>query len=493
MRNLVLLVVFAFFVNASQPEYLLNDLEGKVSFGKIPNANRIALIQKLLFFKMPSKELKADVETYLLQTFNISQNDKANFLKSYEAILGIKNSFQDTKDPYSGLLIKQLNACSGPGDFTEDVKHLMKEIQRIDLKALKRNVYLQGVSSLLTNIRKEQIAKDVDAIKQIIEKQAEINSVGGDRNRWSLILWEIVPYLDELKKKLKDTDADNYCLFYEQYAKARLQSQLIKLLISLNKQYRFTDFNLGIDARELQKLIDAYLRAEKEFRKFSGEMSVKTKATVEEYMEAKKALSDILKEDVIEQWLVNLVKQSELGQKILSYQASFDSAMALAEAMGNYKERPYQDPSGTELNLFYNKDSKVWIRAKLAHGILPSSAKSKDSIYTRQANFSLVVRTENNVVPSKENFEKVRANFGKVSAGRSDFEPLSSLVEIPIGIKMLDVRITPQLEGSNASITYPDSVVTFRVDFKKQSGLFDNDKNTQEKFLRYLGICRTRI
>ena len=222
----------------------------------------------------------------------------------------------------------------------------------------------------------------------------------------------------------------------------------------------------------------------------SKEVNEEKKRLLENYYTTRKQLINVLNRDLIESWLRTLIKDSGFIEDILKVKEVIDKKEMIAEAMANYK--PYQDPTGKHLNLFYSENTDLWIRANLSEGINYNTTFVKDTSFLRSADFSIIIKKNDVSAVTQRNFEQVNENFRKVWDGKTDeIEPLESLIEIPIGIKTLDAKIQVSSgEEKNCSIIYPDSIRDFEIQFQSNSvwGVFDTDKVKQERFLNFLGI-----
>jgi len=479
---LVVLLSVPHFIGSQPDPSTLMDNQEKPGF--ISDQQRIGLIQKMLFLISPAETKKR--EEYLTRIFSVPTEVKERFFQNYDSLSALEYSFMNLKDPFTGLAFEQLDQCYGAATFSDDVTRFMKTIADSQLPALKETVYREGVSFLFSDVRREQLTNDIDKLNDIIDQQQK-NTVGGEHNRWALICWELVPYLDQLKAAVTSEDSTDYCLFYRHYVKARVNTELIKLLTSAYTKYDWKSIGLGQYEERIGNLVKEYLNAQKEFRRFNGKISKNTRAVLRKYFEAKQNLINALGKSAIEQVLISLIGKSELTSKILSIKNVIDNAQALREAYSKYK--PYQDPTGTHLDLFYNENHKVWLRAKLSESIV--RPVRKDTSYTRSAGISLIIRKGDVPVLTQQDFARVGNNLKSLQSSNAlDLERMESVVEIPLGVSVLDLSISPSGPVSNARIFYPDSLVYFNVAFKSNPvwGAFKNDIGKQEELLRHLGI-----
>lgn len=447
---------------------------------------KIALVQKLLFLTSPEDKQKKG--QYLSKLFNVSSQKWNDFKSNFEVLNTANSSIKSYVDPFTGSTLAELSQCTINENFADDVRVLLQKIDRIPIDVLMNTLYAQGVSFLLSESRKEALEKDIAGLNDIIENKNSLlkDTLGGEHNRWVLVLWEIAPYLESMKQA-KDS---SLCLFFDHYVKARVNAELVKLLTTVHEKYDWRSSGLDAVIKDLGEQLEEYKGYSDALRDLKALDTASLKEAVEKKLASRKKLIATLTEDTVESLLNHLIDTTELKSKILAIEKTISKAQAIEEAFSNFKNKPYQDPSGTQLDLFYQDDAKIWLRATLSEGITRPGAGSSEAL-TRDAEFSIIVKKGDLPVLTREDFERVGKSFDQLSAGKPlTPEKLSSVIEIPIGVKMLDLKVRPSATVSNARLFYPDSLVHFDVSFTASPvfGTYKNDKEAQDALMNFLGL-----
>ena len=215
MKNLFLSVFLFLSVSISAPVQLgnllvenrnLNNVVDELSL--ITDTERIILIQKILYLLSPSK-LSPEWNQYIKEVFNVSSNSEL-FIQKFRTLTQSSSALFDNRDPLTGLLISDLDACYGIADFSGDIDYLIKTIRETDLNTLYQNFYQEGVISLMREFRQKDMEKDIENLKKIINGTEINDQIGGIHNKLSLLLWEIIPYLEDFKANVDNKS--NQCL-----------------------------------------------------------------------------------------------------------------------------------------------------------------------------------------------------------------------------------------------------------------------------------------
>ncbi|MEM9680841.1 MAG: hypothetical protein AAF901_11005, partial [Bacteroidota bacterium] len=194
-----------------------------------------ALGQQLLFINMPNDN--TGQIKYLRSLLGLSDVQVNIFINKFRQVFDKEVDFLDVKDPYAQLSLRKLldtneSTCTIPAGIKPELDHLYGTIKNMTKDSVFQELQANGVSGkFLSQRAKEALNKDLETMKSIINGKQQNNkkgSIGGDYNRFIMMMWEIAPYLEDLKTA--QSLEEFRCLFAQKYIQARQLNESIQVL-----------------------------------------------------------------------------------------------------------------------------------------------------------------------------------------------------------------------------------------------------------------------